>query len=125
MFDNELGCEKKPLGNFINEARLDKKKKDILIEKLSIKLLEDSNIFLATIPLVNGKVECEIEDLFQQVTLEHKIDEKTFCPKDRFDNTKYYGKELFSQYISTHYKSIDFSGFEGFLDNLNTIIESY
>ncbi len=78
-----------------------------------------------THPLINGKNECEIEDLFKKETLEYRIDGKSFSRKSDYDTNKYYGKEIFSRYVSSNYESIDFIGFRGLLDNLNKIIKMY
>lgn len=125
VFDNELCNDKKPLSNFVKYVKLADANKKIFEEQLSIKLIDNGNIFLITNPLVNGKSECEIEDLFNIETLEHKINGKTFSRKDGYDTEKHYGKDIFSKYISKNYKYIDFSGFKIVLDNINRIKETY
>ena len=47
---------------------------------------------------------------------------QTFCRKDKFDNSKYFGKEIFSQYVYENYQTIDFSKFIPLLDVIDTII---
>lgn len=125
VFDNELCNDKKPLSNFVKYVKLANANKKVFEEQLSIKLIDNGNIFLITNPLVNGKSECEIEDLFNIETLEHKINGKTFSRKDGYDTEKHYGKDIFSKYISKNYKYIDFSGFKIVLDNINRIKETY
>lgn len=125
IFDNELQNDKKPLSVFAKHVKLDAAKIPGLTSELRTSLIENGNLYLATMQLVDEKNESEMEDLFQINTLRHKINGKRFSAKDRFDNRYYYGKEIFSQYISSNYKKIDFSGFKGILDNLNDIIEGY
>lgn len=55
----------------------------------------------------------------------HQINGKKFCRKDNYDIEKYYGKEIFSQYILSNYEEIDFSGFRPLLDTLNFVVTSY
>ncbi|WP_312071741.1 retron Ec67 family RNA-directed DNA polymerase/endonuclease [Anaerotignum propionicum] len=123
VFDNELANNKKPLNNFVNHIKLVDTKREALINDLSIKLIDNGNLFLVTNPLVKGKKECEIEDLFDIKTLEHKINGKTFSRIKGYDTNKYYGKDKFSKYISANYEKIDFSEFKSILDNLNKIIK--
>jgi len=124
VFDNELANDKKPLSNFIKHARLETLKDD-LKKDLSIKLIGNGNLFLITNPLIGNKTECEIEDLFDRNTLDHKIKGKTFSLKDKYDINEYYGKEIFSKYVSGNYEKIDFSNFRLLLNNFNKITELY
>lgn len=123
VFDNEIQNNKKPLYNFAKHIKLVDSQKQILCKELSIKLLANGNLFLVTNQLIGEKHECEIEDLFSPETLAHQIHGKTFSPKDKFDISKHYGKEIFSQYISDNYEAIDFREFTGILNNISKIIE--
>jgi RNA-directed DNA polymerase len=124
MFDNEIQSGKnKPIGKFLNHVGLDDKKKLIFEDKFMVHL--NDNLFLLTVPLIDGKAECDIEDLFEDVTLLHKIDGREFTKKDKYDVSKYYGKEIFSKYISKSYSDINFNKFRSLLDNLNHIIDIY
>ncbi|MEX2955250.1 hypothetical protein AB4M78_02055 [Staphylococcus pasteuri] len=69
--------------------------------------------------------ENELEDLFDQQALSKKIGGKTFKRGDGFDTNQYYGKEIFSQYIISNYKRINFDNFRPLLDNLVEIIKDY
>ena len=120
-FDNELES-KKPLKKFIQEFKISSEKIGKLKEHLFLRLEDNKNIYLFTNPVVSGKGECEIEDLFSQEVLCHEIDGKRFCAKDHFDPNEFYGKEIFSQYIALHYNQIDFSCFKPMLDAINTIV---
>ena len=83
------------------------------------------NLYLLTNPIPKGEKEAEIENLFDGDTLAHEIDGKKFSLCGDFDNSKFYGKEIFSKYISSNYKTLDFSRFKPLLDALNQIISSY
>lgn len=95
IFDNELNNNKKPLSNFINHVNMENSSKNDFEQKLYIKLIEDSNLFLATNHLVKGKKECEIEDLFDDDLLELNINGKVFDKSGKKDNKKYYSKDFF------------------------------
>lgn len=125
IFDNELNNKKKPLHNFINHVGLTPEQREEFENNLFVKLIDGTNLFLTTNPLVNGKDECEIEDLFDAKTLETQIGGRVFCRKDKYDATQYYGKDIFSKYIAQNYKTIDFSNFKPMLDNINKIVDSY
>lgn len=125
VFDNEIQNSKKPLAGFMNHIGATDTQKSDLQRDLRLKILPGGNLFLLTNPLVNGAKESEIEQLFDEKTLAHEMGGKTFCPKDKFDNTKHYGKEIFSKYIQANYRSIDFSGFKPMLDNMTRIVSEY
>lgn len=125
IFDNELDTSQKPISKFLNSAHSSKEQQNVLKEKRSIKLLDNVNLFLLIHPLIDGKKECEIENLFEEETLQHKINGKEFSLKDGYDKTKYYGKEIFSKYIENNYKKINFNKFRKVFNDLNQIIESY
>lgn len=124
IFDNEIiHRKKKPIGNFINHVGLDEQKKKILESEYMVNILD--NLYLLTVPLVKGKSECEIEDLFDDNTLSHKIDGKQFNRATTFDTSRYYGKERFSKYILENYLNINFNDFRPLLNNINNIIYLY
>lgn len=124
MFDNEIDSgDKKPIGNFLNHAKLSEKKREDLKHKNFVDIID--NLYLLTIPLIGGKNECDIEDLFENSVLSHKIDGKEFTKKDKYDVSKYYGKEIFSKYILRNYSSINFSNFITTLDKIDNIINTY
>lgn len=81
------------------------------------------NLYLVTCPLVKGD-ECEIEDLFPKEVLSHKIGGKEF-DRNSSDNTKFYGKAVFSMYIASNYMSIDYSQFKDFLTAIDGAVEDY
>lgn len=124
LFDNEIKSNnEKPIGNFLNHARIDDNKRAILEKKYMVNIID--NLYLLTVPLVKGKSECDIEDLFDNMTLSHKIGGRTFTKRDKYDVSMYYGKEMFSKYILNNYSEIDFNEFRSVLDNINNIIDLY
>jgi len=118
IFDNELASKDKPLKKLVRDFKLDK---DRLQREFKLKLTD--KLWLVTIDLVAGKEMCEIEDLFTQETLNHKIDGRYFA---HVENTgaSGYPKEAFAKYIAENYESIDFSGFKCILNNINEVIQS-
>lgn len=124
LFDHELESSR-PLKKFLTEYKYTKEQIKELQNNLYLKLQENGNVYLLTNPLVDGEKECEIESLFSKETLEHEIKGKKFCPKDHYDTQKYYGKEIFSQYVSSNYEKIDFSKFRPLLDALNSVVTLY
>ena len=86
------------------------------------RLIPNSKLFLAIPPLIDNKEECEIEDLFADELLNLNLDGKTFCRKNKFDNSRYFSKEIFSQYVYENYQSIDFSRFIPLLNTIDSII---
>ena len=123
LYDNET-ISKRPLNTFLNEENRFTSQKEELKEHLSLKLLPDSKLFLLTNPLVDGKQECEIEDLFTPELLDLVIDGKSFSRNDKINKKTHYGKEEFSQYVLSNYQSIDFNGFIPLLDALDNIIKN-
>lgn len=117
LFDNETQSDR-PLKKFIKNNKLtdrvDELKSDLCIELAS-------NVFLFTNPLVEGKDECEIEDLFPQEVLDIELGGKTFSRKKKYDTDKYYGKDIFSKYIYANYAKIDFNGFIPLLTALEKV----
>lgn len=124
LFDNELES-KRPLRKFLLGQNFSDEQIDELRNNQYLKILENGNLFLLTNPLISGKKECEIEYLFSQETLNHQIDGKKLCLKDNYDTNQYYGKEIFSQYILSNFKNIDFTGFRPLLNKLDLIVTSY
>lgn len=123
MFDNELKSgSKKPIGKFLNHANLDRKKN--VLEADYMTGITD-NLYLLTIPLIDNKLECDIEDLFDSKTRSHKIAGKAFSKEHKFDNLKYYGKEIYSNYVMKNYADIDFKEFKPVLKNINNIVNMY
>lgn len=120
LFDHETESER-PLKKFLKDLKPGDK--DRLKADLLLRLTPKGNLYLLTNPLVSGKSECEIEDMFTEETLGHKIDGKSFSLSDQFDKKSFYGKNDFSKYVFANYDKIDFSGFRGLLDKLDSIVQ--
>lgn len=137
LFDNELTNKKKPLSNFRGYRELDESEQQSFIKthitKLNKTLKREneeertiaSNLFLLTIPLVDNKKECEIEDLFSEEVRNVKIEGRSFKPDVKVEDKGFYSKEVFAQYVYNNYERIDFSNFKVLLDNIRNTIVSY
>lgn len=117
IFDNEQNTDR-PLKKY---------KKDAKIQDVNIKnwINISGNLYLVTNPIVNGKDECEIEDLFSESTLNTLIGGKSFSRNSKSENDKYYGKAIFADYVMKNYQKIDFSNFVPFLDSINSVLDDY
>lgn len=125
IFDNELSNKCKPLHSFVSHIGLSSSDKDRLKEDLCMKIIDEGNLFLVTNQLVDGKAECEIEDLFDDTTRNHVIAGKTFSSNDKADKEKHYGKEIFANFIQSNYKSINFDNFRPRLNNIVKVIAEF
>lgn len=122
LYDNELNSER-PLKKFLSEdVHATGEQKAELRSSLQMHLIPDGKLFVVTNPLVGDKDECEIEDLFSDELLNLTLEGKTFCRKDKFDNSKYFGKEIFSKYVYENYKKIDFSRFIPLINAIDSVI---
>ncbi len=124
LFDNEMKT-KRPLSKFLDHIKASEEDKRTIATDLCLRLCKSSNLYLSTNPLMEGKNECEIEFLFKPETRAVRLEGKELCLKSEFDTKKYFGKEIFSQYILQHYTTIDFSGFIPLLDTIRNIMKSY
>ncbi len=127
LFDNELSQKEKPLHKFVKN--LPKGHSAIVESQIktshSSKLMEESNLYLLTHQLVDGKLFCEIEELFDNKTRNVTLDGKKLSLNSDWDQKTEFGKDIFSKYIFDNYKSIDFSRFTVMLDGLNDIVVEY
>lgn len=131
LLDNELDSKgKKPIRQFIHDFcniknTIQKERLELEIKSTnSCHLVE--NLYLLTNQLSDGKLESEIEDLFDEETLSTKIRGKSFHRKASFtENQNSYGKQIFSEYIYKNYLNINFDNFIPLLDNIVRISESY
>ena len=125
LFDNELNSKERPVYKFINDKLVklsDSQKKDLAKEE-RINLID--NLFLLLTPSVPQKEISDIEDLFDEVTLNTEINGKHFSKDDKYDIDLYYGKDTFSKYIMKNYEDIDFCSFKRMFDNIKMIISTY
>ena len=122
LFDNELSNKNKPIYKFVNGKISSDQQQELKFNEW-IQMVQ--NLYLLMTTLVEGNSESDIEMLFDDSVLSHEIDGKKFCKQDKYDINKFYGKEIFSQYIMKNYKNIDFSGFRPLLNNIKMISEDY
>ena len=124
VFDNELRNKEKPISKFFKQKDF-KSKKEEVSKELGVRLTDDANLYLVTNPLIGESVECEIEQLFDQSVRDIEINGKKFSLDNDFNPETHYGKDVFSKYIISNYKSIDFSNFKPMLDKIRDIVCSY
>lgn len=125
VYDNEIANKNKPLCKFSNHANLNEAQKQSLGKNLFLRLTPCGNLFLLTNPLVEGRTESEIEHMFTQETRSIELGGKKLLLASNFDNTRYFGKDHFSNYVLANYSTIDFSGFRPLLNALRTILQEY
>lgn len=125
VYDNEIANKNKPLCKFSNHASLNEAQKQSLGKNLFLRLTPCGNLFLLTNPLVEGRTESEIEHMFTQETRSIELGGKKLSLASNFDNTRYFGKDHFSNYVLANYSTIDFSGFRPLLNALRTILQEY
>lgn len=120
LFDNETESDR-PLKIFLKKecSSIDK---TCLKTALYVPLIPGGNLYLMASPLMPGKGECEIEDLFDKATLDHVIAGRSFSRSERYDTEKYYGKDRFSKFVLANYRTINFSNFRPLLDALSALI---
>ena len=125
VYDNEIANKNKPLCKFSNHANLNEAHKQSLGKNLFLRLTPCGNLFLLTNPLVEGRTESEIEHMFTQETRSIELGGKRLSLASNFDNTRFFGKDHFSNYVLANYSTIDFSGFRPFLNAMRTVLQEY
>jgi RNA-directed DNA polymerase len=84
------------------------------------------NMYAMPTPLLNGNQPSKIEDFFDAATRATALGGKTFNDRNKFDNTKYYGKRIFAeQVVKAKANSINFAGFQPLLTILEEIIRDH
>ena len=125
VYDNEIANKSKPLYKFSNHANLNEAQKQSLEKNLFLRLTPCGNLFLLTNPLVEERTESEIEHMFTQETRSIELGGKKLSLSSDFDNTRFFGKDHFSNYVLANYSTIDFSGFRPLLNALRTLLQEY
>lgn len=126
ILDNELENNSKPISKLIKTTKLESDKQKFAFFKSKYYANISSNLYLSTHQLVKGKKECEIEDLFDDNTLNTIINKKTFeRDSKKYNDQNNYGKAAFADYVSKNYKKIDFNNFKPLLDTINEIVSNY
>ena len=84
------------------------------------------NLYIVLTPLLPGKDDTSIEDLFDQSTLSIKLNGKDFNRSNTGDSDSGYGKAVFARKIvEERASSINFNGFIPLLDRLSSAISAY
>ena len=125
VYDNEIANKSKPLYKLSNHANLNEAQKQSLEKNLFLRLTPCGNLFLLTNPLVEERTESEIEHMFTQETRSIELGGKKLSLSSDFDNTRFFGKDHFSNYVLANYSTIDFSGFRPLLNALRTLLQEY
>lgn len=119
ILDNELNDKNKPINKFLKSYEKIKYY-EYLSDNLYMYLNE--NMYLLTLPLVNNKTECEIEDMYSEKILQTKINGKYY---NKNGGTNNIGKKMFAVYIKKNFNNINFDNFIPILDNIINIINHY
>ncbi|MGG0486931.1 retron Ec67 family RNA-directed DNA polymerase/endonuclease [Priestia aryabhattai] len=126
ILDNELENNAKPISKLIKITKLENDKQKFSSFKSKYYANIISNLYLSTHQLVKEKKECEIEDLFDDNTLNTVINKKNFeRDPQKYNDQNNYGKAAFADYVSKNYKKIDFNNFKPLLDTINEIVSNY
>lgn len=84
------------------------------------------NLYVTFTPLGPGGEDSAIEDLFDEKTLSHKLDGKTFSKKKKIDPKIEFGKTVFAtKVVSANQTKIKFDGFKCLLDQFSQVIGHY
>lgn len=130
LFDNEQNNSDYPLRKFLNHINSQKQKKNNKTKVVNQNLINlkneiikniISNLYIQSVPLIDGMKQCEIEDLYDSKVRSVVIGGKTFNKNDKYNTKTEYGKHEFSLYIIRNYEKIDFSNFKPILDSINNI----
>lgn len=80
------------------------------------------NLYLILTPLKSGGKDSAMEDLFDTATLGRVINGKTFSAAQNFDDTKHYGKHIFStKVIRSDKENINFDKFKYIFDEIEKV----
>lgn len=83
------------------------------------------NLYIQTLPFVEGMQDVEIEDLYlPEQIIEIKDNENRTFKKEVEDLKKNFGKDTLSEYIYLNYKDFDFSNFFPLLKSIESIINN-
>lgn len=127
IYDNEFNKKGSPINQIENNLENSLKEKTNS-NQYWIRISNKYNLYILVVSKktnMDSKKDYEIEDLFSNETLEHKIDGKSFSRDENYDKTTHYEKNKFSQYIYNNYKKIDFTEFQNIFKSINDIIEDY
>jgi RNA-directed DNA polymerase len=84
------------------------------------------NLYVVPTPPIGAKKETKIENFFDAATIGTIVVGKSFNASNNFDETKYYGKWIFTEAVITpNADTIDFSGFSPLLTNISMVIQEH
>ena len=83
------------------------------------------NLYAVLTPLKAGATKSTIEDCFAEEIKNLNLGGKTFNANSKTDSAAHFGKHILSQYIRENAAKVDFTGFAGLLDRVNSAIEAH
>ncbi len=83
------------------------------------------NLYMVPTPLVAGGTKSAIEDCFADEIKNLNLGGKTFNPNNKFDESRYFGKQILSEYVRDNAAKIDFTGFADLLNRITAAIETH
>lgn len=120
LIDNDTGAN--PICSTVQQVRPDKK----AVNRTDPFTHVVKNLYIVPTPLVGVKKESKIEDFFDDATIDTIVGAKSFNASNNFDETKYYGKWIFTEAVITpNADTIDFSGFAPLLTNISLAIQNH
>jgi len=118
LLDNDSGCK-----GVLSAA---KQLKDATISRNDDYLHVVRNLYIVLTPLLPGRNETTIEDMFDQATLSIKINGKGFNRSNTGNSDSSYGKAVFAKKIvEERASSINFNGFIPLFDRMSRVINAY
>lgn len=135
LFDHEMKNQK-PLRKFLNSLGFKVEgsklfsKNNMPVDSFNVNdyFWLDGNFYLLTLPRPFGKEkleEWEIEQLFTDETLNHKIKGRSFRLAHDKNDGPFYDKYSFAKYIVRNYEHIDFSGFMKLFETIELCLADY
>lgn len=135
LFDHEMKNQK-PLRKFLNSLGFKVEgsklfsKNNMPVDSFNVNdyFWLDGNFYLLTLPKPLGKEkleEWEIEQLFTDETLNHKIKGRFFRLAPDKNDGPFYDKYSFAKYIVRNYEHIDFSGFMKLFETIELCLADY
>lgn len=122
LFDNEFAEQGSPVSKF--SGKWLKGDQQESLKKNNWVHVKD-NLYMVITPLIHEQDKTDIEMLFDEKVQNIEIDGRTLDKTGKKDKTKYFNKDIFSQYIMKNYESIDFENFKPMLDDFRRIMASY
>jgi hypothetical protein len=118
LLDNDSGCK--------GVLSVAKQLKDATISRNDDYLHVVRNLYIVLTPLLPGRNETTIEDMFDQTTLSIKLNGKGFNRSNTGNSDSSYGKAVFAKKIvEERASSINFNGFIPLFDRMSRVISAY